>query len=126
VHQNCSENEVAGRAQEECIPLRPPDYYRDQGIDLLLRSRVTSVDTTKKQVSLENAKRLEFGALLLATGVEPVRLPIEGATDSQVHYLRTLADSKAIIAKAASAKRALVRDGGQRRGPLTPNPGWQA
>jgi len=35
-------------------------------------------------------------------------LPIEGATDSQVHYLRTFADSKAIIAKATSAKRVVV------------------
>src|SRR5258708_5180851 len=44
----------------------------------------------------------------MATGADPVRLPIEGATDSQLHYLRTFADSKAIIAKAASAKRVVV------------------
>jgi len=37
-----------------------------------------------------------------------VHLPIEGATDSQLHYLRTFADSKAIIAKATSAKRVVV------------------
>jgi apoptosis-inducing factor 3 len=53
-------------------------------------------------------RHIEFGALLLATGADPVRLPIEGATDSQLHYLRTFADSKAIIAKAASAKRVVV------------------
>jgi NADPH-dependent 2,4-dienoyl-CoA reductase/sulfur reductase-like enzyme len=35
-------------------------------------------------------------------------LPIEGAADSQVHYLRTFADSKAIVARAASAKRVVV------------------
>jgi len=57
---------------------------------------------------LENGKALEFGALLLATGADPVHLPIEGATDSQLHYLRTFADSKAIIAKATSAKRVVV------------------
>jgi NADPH-dependent 2,4-dienoyl-CoA reductase/sulfur reductase-like enzyme len=44
----------------------------------------------------------------LATGADPVRLLIEGATDSQLHHLRTFADSKAIIAKATSAKRVLV------------------
>src|SRR5258708_16514888 len=44
----------------------------------------------------------------MATGADPVRLPIEGATDSQLHYLRTFADSKAIIAKATSAKRVVV------------------
>jgi NADPH-dependent 2,4-dienoyl-CoA reductase/sulfur reductase-like enzyme len=62
-------------------------------------------------VRLENGKTYEFGALLIATGGDPVRLRIEGATDSQLHYLRTFADSRDIIAKAASAKRVLVVGG---------------
>jgi len=57
---------------------------------------------------LGSGKTLEFGALLLATGADPVHLPIEGAGESQLHYLRTFADSKAIIAKAASARGVVV------------------
>ena len=49
-----------------------------------------------------------FEALLIATGAEPVRLDIAGATQSQLHYLRTFADSRAIVAKVASAKRVVV------------------
>lgn len=105
---NLSKDYLAGTAQEEWIPLRPADYYRDRKIDLLLQSRVSSLNTEKKQILLENGRTLEFGALLLAPGASPVHLSIEGATDSQVHYLRTFADSKAIIAKAASAKRVIV------------------
>src|SRR5690348_3165683 len=105
---NLSKDYLAGTAQEDWIPLRPSDYYRDRRIDLLLHSRVSSLDTKRRRIVLENGKALEFGALLLATGADPVRLPIEGATDSQIHYLRTFADSKAIIAKAASAKRVVV------------------
>ena len=105
---NLSKDYLAGTAQEDWIPLRPLDYYRDRKIDLLLHSRVSSLDTRRRRIVLENGKALEFGALLLATGADPVHLPIEGATDSQLHYLRTFADSKAIIAKAASAKRVVV------------------
>jgi NADPH-dependent 2,4-dienoyl-CoA reductase/sulfur reductase-like enzyme/nitrite reductase/ring-hydroxylating ferredoxin subunit len=105
---NLSKDYLAGTAQDEWIPLRPSDYYRDRGIDLLLHSRVLSLDTKRRRIVLESGKALEFGALLLATGADPVHLPIEGATDSQLHYLRTFADSKAIIAKAASAKRVVV------------------
>src|SRR5262249_52728716 len=105
---NLSKDYLAGTAQEDWIPLRPPDYYRDRKIDLLLRSRVSSLDTTKKQILLDNGRTIEFGALLLATGAEPVHLPIEGANESQLHYLRTFADSKAIIAKASSAKHVVV------------------
>jgi len=105
---NLSKDYLAGTAQEEWVPLRPADYYRDHSINLLLRSRVSSLDTKRRQVMFENGKAREFGALLLATGSEPVHLPIEGATDSQIHYLRTFGDSKAIIARAASAKRVVV------------------
>jgi NADPH-dependent 2,4-dienoyl-CoA reductase/sulfur reductase-like enzyme len=51
---------------------------------------------------------LEFGALLLATGAEPVRLDIPGAAESRVCYLRTFADSRAIVAKVATARRVVI------------------
>lgn len=105
---NLSKDYLAGSAQEDWVPLRSPEYYRERRIDLLLKSRVSRIDTRNKQILLENGKSFEFGALLLATGADPVHLPIEGASGSQVHYLRTFADSKAIIAKAASAKRVVV------------------
>jgi len=105
---NLSKDYLAGTAQEEWIPLRSSDYYRDRRIDLLLNSRVSSLDTKRRRILLEDGEELEFGALLLATGADPVRLPIQGATDAQLHYLRTFADSKAIIARTASAKRVLV------------------
>jgi NAD(P)H-nitrite reductase large subunit len=105
---NLSKDYLAGTAQEDWIPLRPSDYYRDRRIDLLPHSRVSSLDAKSRRIVLENGKALEFGSLLLAPGADPVHLPIEGATDSQLHYLRTFADSKGIIAKATSAKRVVV------------------
>ncbi len=105
---NLSKDYLAGTAQEDWVALRPPDYYRNRRIDLLLHSRVSSLDTKGRQIVLENGTAIEFGALLLATGADPVHLPIEGATDSQLHYLRTFADGKAIIAKATSAKRVVI------------------
>ena len=69
---------------------------------------MSALNLQQRRIQLENDKTYEFDALLIATGAEPVRLTIEGATDSQISYLRTFADSRAIIAKAASAKRVAV------------------
>ena len=77
-------------------------------INLLLNSRVSAVDTARRLVRLDGGKQIDFDALLLATGAEPVRLNIPGAVESQVRYLRTFADSQAIVAKAASARRVVV------------------
>jgi NADPH-dependent 2,4-dienoyl-CoA reductase/sulfur reductase-like enzyme/nitrite reductase/ring-hydroxylating ferredoxin subunit len=105
---NLSKDYLAGTAQEDWIPLRPPEFYSEQRIDLVLRSRVSSLDPQRKRVEVDTGKAYEFGALLIATGAEPVRLALPGATSAQVHYLRTFADSRAIVAKAASASRVVV------------------
>ena len=60
------------------------------------------------RVHLENGEHYEYGALLLATGADPVRLEIPGAADALIHYLRTFADSRAIVARSATAKSVVV------------------
>ena len=105
---NLSKDYLAGAAPEEWIPLRPPEFYREQKIDALATTSVTAIDPKKKQVTLSDGSSLGYGALLLATGAEPVRLTIPGDDLPHVCYLRTLADSRRIIEMAKNAKRAVV------------------
>ncbi|MGB6742912.1 MAG: FAD-dependent oxidoreductase [Terracidiphilus sp.] len=105
---NLSKDFLAGTAPDEWMRLRLPEYYREQDIDLLLNTRVSALDISAKQVHLENGAMYRFEALLIATGSEPVQLQIEGATGSQLHYLRTFADARAIVSRAASARRVAV------------------
>jgi apoptosis-inducing factor 3 len=105
---NLSKDYLAGSAPEEWIPLRAPEFYREQKIDALTNTNVTGIDPKAKQVTLSDGGSLVFGALLLATGAEPVHLKIPGDDLPHVYYLRTLTDSRRIIKKAESAKRVVV------------------
>ncbi|HEX8698248.1 MAG TPA: FAD-dependent oxidoreductase [Myxococcaceae bacterium] len=105
---NLSKDYLAGTAQEEWIPLRTADFYRELNIELVVNDPVATLDTAAGTVRLTSGRTLAYGALLLATGSEPVKLSIEGAGLKHVHTLRTLADSRAIIAQAGTAKRAVV------------------
>jgi NADPH-dependent 2,4-dienoyl-CoA reductase/sulfur reductase-like enzyme/nitrite reductase/ring-hydroxylating ferredoxin subunit len=105
---NLSKDFLAGTAPPEWIPLRPAEFYAERRIDLVLDARVSAVDIARRRVEVEGGRQFEFDALLLATGAEPVRLAIPGAAADQVCYLRTFADSRAIVAKAAAARSVVV------------------
>jgi NADPH-dependent 2,4-dienoyl-CoA reductase/sulfur reductase-like enzyme/nitrite reductase/ring-hydroxylating ferredoxin subunit len=105
---NLSKDFLAGEAQDDWIPLWPNDFYVEQRIDLVLGRRVSSIDPARRIVRLDDGSERQYGVLLLATGAEPVRLPIPGATDDRVRYLRSFADSRAIVERAATARHVVV------------------
>jgi apoptosis-inducing factor 3 len=104
---NLSKDFLAGSAPDDWLPLRPDDYYAEAGIELRLNTEVESIDTKARNV-VAGGKTIPYDRLLLATGAEPVRLPIPGADPARLHGLRSLADCRAIIASAAGARRAVV------------------
>jgi NADPH-dependent 2,4-dienoyl-CoA reductase/sulfur reductase-like enzyme/nitrite reductase/ring-hydroxylating ferredoxin subunit len=105
---NLSKDYLAGSAPEDWLPLRPDDYYANAAIELRLKAEVASIDPRARQVAVAGGEAIAYDRLLLATGAEPVRLPISGADQPHVHVLRSLADCRAIIGLAAGARRAIV------------------
>ena len=105
---NCSKDYLAGNAPEDWIPLKPPAFYQEHSIAVELRSDVIGIDAKARQVVIAGGRTAAFDKLLLATGAEPVRLDIPGASASHVHVLRSLGDARAIIAQAKEARRAVV------------------
>jgi apoptosis-inducing factor 3 len=105
---NLSKDFLMGTAPAEWMPLRSAEDYSERKIELLLNSRVQSLDLKQRSVQLEGGQKLEFDTLLLATGAEPTRLDIPTAGGARLLYLRSFADSQAIIAAAALAKRVVV------------------
>ena len=105
---NLSKDYLAGSAPEDWVPLRPESFYAEQGIELRLNANVARIDVASREVVLDDGSRVAYERLLLATGAEPVRLPLPGMELPHVHVLRTLRDCRAIIARAATSRRAVV------------------
>jgi NADPH-dependent 2,4-dienoyl-CoA reductase/sulfur reductase-like enzyme/nitrite reductase/ring-hydroxylating ferredoxin subunit len=105
---NLSKDYLAGTAKEDWIPLRSAEYYSERRIALLLGSHVSSLKIREREIELDDGRTYPFDALLIATGAHPVRLNIPGAPAIPIHYLRTFADSQAIIDALSRAKRAVV------------------
>src|SRR3954469_19861105 len=82
---NLSKDFLAGSAPEDWLPLRPDDFYKEADVDLRLNAEVASIDTKAQKVVLAGGEAIPYDRLLLATGAEPVRLPIPGADQPHVH-----------------------------------------
>lgn len=98
---NLSKDYLAGNAPEEWLPLPMPDVE-------LVNRRVAALDAQSKTLKLDDGSSRSFDAILIATGADPIRLPIPGADQPHVHFLRTAADSRAIVAAAEKGKRAVI------------------
>jgi NADPH-dependent 2,4-dienoyl-CoA reductase/sulfur reductase-like enzyme/nitrite reductase/ring-hydroxylating ferredoxin subunit len=105
---NLSKDYLGGEMPAEWLPLLPDEGYGERRIELVLGVRVTSIDVANRRVILDRGEPRSYGALLLATGAEPVHLPIPGADGPRVHYLRSLRDSRAILDAAAKARRVAI------------------
>ncbi|MES1263351.1 MAG: FAD-dependent oxidoreductase, partial [Peristeroidobacter soli] len=104
---NLSKDFLAGNAPMEWVRLRDDSFYEGLNIEFI-RDEVVELDPKGKGVVLKGGRRIGYDRLLLATGSEPSRLPIDGATLPHVKTLRSLADAQAIIDAAAKARGAVV------------------
>ena len=105
---NLSKDYLAGEAQDDWIPLWPPELYTERRVDLVLGTSAVQIEPSTRTVLLTDGSRREYGALLIATGAEPDRLQVPGVDTADVRYLRTFADARAIVERVGSAKQIVV------------------
>lgn len=79
------------------------DYAGDDRVELILRDRVTRVDTAGKYVTTVLGRRISYDALVLATGSSAFVPPVPGHDLPHCHVYRTLDDLDAIREDAVRA-----------------------
>lgn len=99
---------LLGELEQDRLSLRPEAFYEKKGIELVLGARARGLDTTAREVELDDGRRLGFERMVIATGAAVRRLSCPGAELAGVHYLRSLADSLAIRKELGKGRRAVV------------------
>ncbi len=94
------------------IMLNDVDWYKENGITLHLNSKITKIDRVRRQVYTENGIVADYDRLLLATGSNPVILPIPGKDLQGVLTYRDIQDTNAMIDASSRCKHAVVIGGG--------------
>ena len=107
-----SKDYFAGAKAFERILIRPPGFWDEQRIELLLGRRVTTVLPAEHVVVLRNGERFSYGSLVWAAGGRPRPLPCMAEAHPNVHSVRSRDDIDGITERLPGRDRVLVVGGG--------------
>src|SRR5271157_3542882 len=103
---------LAGEKSFADIVTHDRDWYDQRGIELIAGEAVVEIDRAARMVRGERGTSRRYDALLLATGSDPVILPVPGAELDGVVGFRGIADVEAMLAACADGGSAVVIGGG--------------
>jgi 3-phenylpropionate/trans-cinnamate dioxygenase ferredoxin reductase subunit len=104
-----SKDYLRGEAERSGVYLQEDaGWYAENDVELRASTSVASLDVEGRAVVLDGGERIDYDALLLTTGAEPKRLPVEGADLDGVHLLRTFEDCDALRAVLDAGGRLVV------------------
>jgi len=103
---------MAGHLTKEMLFFRDASWAKEKRIDFRSNSRVVSIDTASKRITLAEGYELHYDRLLIATGASPISLPIRGKESKGVNSLRFLRDAETILKNASDLKKAVIIGGG--------------
>ncbi len=97
-----SKDFLRGETGEESLPLETPDFYADQGVELVLSDSVITLETGAHLVRTASGREIRYGTCIMATGCRPVTLDVPGGDSAlplrwlgQAHRLRDAAQTAA-------------------------------
>jgi 3-phenylpropionate/trans-cinnamate dioxygenase ferredoxin reductase subunit len=92
--------------------IRPRSFWTERGIELILGTRIVSVDAARKLAAAEDGRAFGYGSLIWAAGGFPYRLSCKGAELGGVHVVRCRSEVDAIRSELGPARRVAVIGGG--------------
>ncbi len=106
-----SKEYMRGEAERADAYVNPPDWYEQNGVELLTGRNVMSLDTESRTAKVQGGEEVSFGQALLATGAMVNILRLEGAENEGIHYLRAYGNSDAIRSEAEAAEHVVLIGG---------------
>ena len=99
---------LAGHTKEDKMYYRDENFYKENNVETVFNKKVTGVDTKKKQVILEDKKKIDYDKLLLATGGTPFIPPIKGKNRKNVYTFTKWSDAEEIMKISKKVQKAVV------------------
>lgn len=103
-----SKDFLTGESDEADLPLEDAGFYADNGVELRLATRVTSLSPRTRTLTLDGSETVAYSRCVLATGGSPVVPDLPGLDRPEVLVLRSVLDARRLRTSAEGVDRAVV------------------
>lgn len=103
---------LAKEADDGDLTLKERAWYGESGYRLFTEAEVAKIDLAGMRVFLKDGRWASYDRLVLATGSEPIRLPLKGGSLPEVLTFRDRTDAAKLARLAGPGRRAVVIGGG--------------
>jgi nitrite reductase (NADH) large subunit len=103
---------ISGGMPEQKLMMKKEEWYREQRIDLKLKTRIEGAEPGEKVVITKDNKKLPYDRLLIAAGSHSFMPPMKGADKPGVFALRSVQDARDISAWAKGVQDVVLIGGG--------------
>ncbi|MFP4295670.1 MAG: FAD-dependent oxidoreductase, partial [Halothiobacillaceae bacterium] len=101
-----------GRRPEDLIEMRGEEKAAELNVQLLANTRVLSIKPEARRM-LTSAGTIRFGKLVLATGANPIRVPVGGDAQEAIRSINNLEQYQSLIAELEqTSQRVLIMGAG--------------
>jgi len=103
---------ISGDIDEQALIAKNEQWYKDRGIELILKTRIVNADPLKKVIVTENDQDISYDCLLIAAGSHSFVPPINGSDKKGVFALRSIQDARDISSYANDVEDVVLIGGG--------------
>ena len=103
---------LSGEQQADDIMLHRPNWYTRRGITLHSGDPIVEIDRKRRIVHSKNGTVANYDRLIIATGSDPIVLPLPGKDLPGVVTFRDLDDVNRMLERSGAGRRAVVIGGG--------------
>ncbi len=103
---------LSGEKTYEDIITHDDNWYEAHGVKLLMGTPVSTIDTEEQSVTTESGETFDYDKLVIATGSNPIMIPLPGHKLPGVKVYRDLDDVDYMMKVAQRGGRAVVIGGG--------------
>ena len=98
---------LRGEVERDDLPMQDEEWFEENNVELRLATTVGALDRDRRVVTTENGE-VPYDACVLATGSEPIRIPVPGGDDPEILVMRTIENSERLKSRVGRGSKAVV------------------